>query len=265
MNLYNLFEKDDKAKSIKGASNKEKDDHQDIKIRDPLLKRKIQKASASTGYAETDLEAIVTQWSREQDRDQEQIDDLKDREDKLEKNVIRLKQREDDLEKDLETETAKRKSKIAQLHAMFDSDIADIEEKTENLIQKEKEYAGKMGDIQNIDAHVKSAFDAVSNTTAQYSAEVTKLKELEREYEDKIKKLYHTQDVLTQNMESMQDEWDESKADIDNLKDDLSHSLINIDQNTHTNSHNHKKQMAQRELEDNLVAFQNPKDEQPMV
>ena len=28
---------------------------------------------------------------------------------------------------------------------------------------------------------------------------------------------------------------------------------------------NHKKQMAQRELEDKLVAFQNPKDEQPMI
>lgn len=289
MNLQNIFEKMD-TKTIKGASNKEKDGHQDINIRDPLLKRKIQKAGAYTGYAETDLEAVVKQWAREQERDQEQIDDLKDREEKLEKNVKRLRDREDELEKDLETETKKRKTKINQLHAQFDADIAEIEDKTTQLANKDKEYAKKIADlskkaadydyyanaIDRLDKQVDTSTKKVEASTAKHAKELQVLKDLEKEYEAKISDIYDTlenvhkiQDVASKQYDIalekqkdlenrvynefsvVQTEWDTTQEEASDLIDNMKAALLDIAKSKETLS---GEKLDRQELEDELVS-----------
>jgi len=234
MKLYNLFELQAKspkeAKKIKGASNKEnKDGHQDINIRDPRLKRRIQKAGAYTGYAETDLEAVVKQWSREQRHDQEQIDDLKDREDALEKNVKRLKQREDELEKDLDKETQKRKTKIEQLHAQFDNDIAEIESKTNVLIDQEKQYSKKIDDLYQTKTEYEKRFtdlqalDDEINNIRKSGDELDALTHVAR---DRVRKLNNDQHNLEDFLGQAEEDYYNSHEIINQYMDDLQATLM---------------------------------------
>jgi len=173
MNLQNIFELKTPSKDdvIKGASNKDengKSQEQRVNIRDPLARRILDKARAKYAYTETDLEAFVKMMQDEQYKDRQEIEDLEDRERKLEK-------RESELEHDLDVETKKRKSKIKQLQQQFDQDIAEIEARTEYVGQKTSELENKEKEYEQKVAGMSSIMDNLLNIRGVFDKRIGEL------------------------------------------------------------------------------------------
>jgi len=119
MKLFELFEDD-------------KENSQDVKIRDPLARRLMDKARAQYAYTDSDMEAFVKLMADEQERDKKNINSLEDsvaHADEVNKQQSRqlaiLKQQEKEDRRSLDQHRAK-------IHAIK-AEIDSIEDRTDLL------------------------------------------------------------------------------------------------------------------------------------